>query len=550
MHSSALHRAPVRPPRTIARLIAALIAALLALAGALTGATAARAADIPGAITAVTTDKTSYGYSERLTLGFTWAVPDGSRPGDTFSLALPDELAAASLARFSLNAPDGTPVATAAWSGKSVVFTLTDYVAAHDAVSGSGHLTVQWDHSTVTQTGGPVVLRFGSSVTTVEIAPKPDPTPCTTNCGPAPTRTERGLWKGSSWADGAYEGTRDTADNINWTVELPGNPTGYAGPIDVVDRVGAGSVIDCATVRVTTRPSLAGGTPAVQLSPYRYTLDCRDDGLHLVLDAIGASEFVDLAYKGTITDQSAGRYSNDVTVTMPGSTVTRTATIKRMDAGGVGGGVQSVSVGDRVWLDADRNGLQDAGEKGIAGVVLRLTGPDGAPVTGVGGSAVGPVTTDANGNYAFTNLPVLPAGSHYTVAIDREASAAALAGLLPTVAGAGGDRAQDSSTWSASSADLTTNNASDLTLDFGFVRASDPVQPHQPTDPASSDPAAAVPAPSSPTPAPTAPTAAATGTGTLAHTGADVAVPLTIGLALLGLGAAAAATRLRRRRLG
>lgn len=536
--------------RMAGRPIAALVAVLLVLAGVLAGTTPARAAEIPGAVTSVTTDKSSYGYSERLTLSFTWAVPDGSRPGDSFQLALPDELAAASLARFSLSAPDGTTVADAVWDRKTVVFTLTDYVASHDAVSGSGYLTVQWDHSTVTQTGGPVTLRFGTSVTTVTIAPKPESTPCTTNCGPAPVRTERGLWKGGSWADGAYEGTRDAKDNINWTVEVPGDQTGLGGPVDVVDAVGAGSVIDCSSLRITTRNSLAGGTPTSRLSPSRYTLDCSGTGFHLVIDTVGASEFIDIAYKGTITDQSAGTYGNEVTITAPGKSWTKATTIKRTAAGGVGGGVQSVSVGDFVWLDADRDGLQGAGEKGIAGVVLRLTGPDGGPVTGVNGTPVGPATTDADGHYAFTGLPVLGAGQQYTVSIDREASAAALGGLLPTVAGAGADRAKDSSTWSAASASLTTNNASDLTLDFGFVAAIDPATPHG-TDGDPAAPAAPV-IPAAPAPRPT--TVPAGSTETLAHTGSDITLPLAAGLALLVLGAtgalAAALTSARRRRAG
>ncbi|MDN4596860.1 SdrD B-like domain-containing protein [Leifsonia virtsii] len=539
--------------RTAARPIAALVAALLILAGVLAGTTAARAAEIPGAVTSVTTDKSSYGYSERLRLAFTWAVPDGSRPGDTFQLALPDELAAVSLARFPLTAPDGTTVADAVWNGKTVVFTLTDYVASHDAVSGSGYLTVQWDHSVVTETGGPVILRFGTSVSTVTIAPKPQPTPCTTNCGPAPVRTERGLWKGASWADGAYEGTRDPKDNINWTVEVPGDQTGLGGPVDVVDALGAGSVVDCASIRITTRNSLAGGAPTSQLSPYRYTLTCSDTGFHLVIDTVGASEFIDITYKGTITDQSAGNYGNEVTITAPGKTWTKTTTIKRTAAGGVGGGVQSVSVGDYVWLDTDRDGLQGADEKGIAGVVLRLTGPDGGPVTDVNGTPVGPATTDANGHYLFTGLPVLGAGQHYTVSIDRDASSAALSGLLPTVAGAGADRAKDSSTWSAVSASLTTNNASDLTLDFGFVAAVDPTAPNGTNgDPAGPAAPATPTVPGSPAPSPAAVPAGST--ETLAHTGSDVTLPLTAGLVLLVLGAAGAVigavTGARRRRAG
>lgn len=129
----------------------------------------------------------------------------------------------------------------------------------------------------------------------------------------------------------------------------------------------------------------------------------------------------------------------------------------------------SVSVGDFVWFDANHNGRQDAGEPGIPGVVLQITGPDGKPVTGVNGLPVGPQTTDAAGKYSFDGLPVLLPGQHYTVSIDRGASATALAPYTPTMAGVG-DRAGDSSTWTAASEGLTEGGQRDPTLDFGFVK--------------------------------------------------------------------------------
>jgi SdrD B-like domain len=58
------------------------------------------------------------------------------------------------------------------------------------------------------------------------------------------------------------------------------------------------------------------------------------------------------------------------------------------------------NLGDRVWLDANGNGLQDTGEVGIAGVSVRLhaQSPDGtydpANITNA--------TTDVDGNYSFT----------------------------------------------------------------------------------------------------------------------------------------------------
>ena len=54
------------------------------------------------------------------------------------------------------------------------------------------------------------------------------------------------------------------------------------------------------------------------------------------------------------------------------------------------------SIGDFVWNDCNNNGIQDAGEMGMAGVTVKLTLPGGAIITTV---------TDANGKYTFSNLP-------------------------------------------------------------------------------------------------------------------------------------------------
>ena len=52
------------------------------------------------------------------------------------------------------------------------------------------------------------------------------------------------------------------------------------------------------------------------------------------------------------------------------------------------------TLGDTVWNDTNANGIVDAGESGIAGVEVSLSGPVSATTT-----------TDANGNYEFTDLP-------------------------------------------------------------------------------------------------------------------------------------------------
>ncbi|MDO4259704.1 MAG: SdrD B-like domain-containing protein [Actinomycetaceae bacterium] len=126
---------------------------------------------------------------------------------------------------------------------------------------------------------------------------------------------------------------------------------------------------------------------------------------------------------------------------------------------------QKVRVGDYVWKDINRDGIQDPGEPGVPGVVLELVGPDGKAVTNVHGKAVGQVKTDGDGGYSFTDLPGLPEGKHYTVKLVK-----APAGLIPTIANQGGDRSKDSATGSAESTDMYTDNALDPTLDFGFVQ--------------------------------------------------------------------------------
>ncbi|MEI2818598.1 MAG: SdrD B-like domain-containing protein [Microthrixaceae bacterium] len=64
-----------------------------------------------------------------------------------------------------------------------------------------------------------------------------------------------------------------------------------------------------------------------------------------------------------------------------------------------------VSIGDFVWFDTDRDGVQDSGESPVEGVVVNLIDPDD-------GSVVATTTTDADGFYSFTGL--IPS-TEYTV---------------------------------------------------------------------------------------------------------------------------------------
>ena len=59
----------------------------------------------------------------------------------------------------------------------------------------------------------------------------------------------------------------------------------------------------------------------------------------------------------------------------------------------------SGAIGDYVWLDCDKNGVQDGDEKGLVGVPVTLNGTDIA-----GNMVIKNTTTDASGFYLFNNL--------------------------------------------------------------------------------------------------------------------------------------------------
>ncbi|MCC2973648.1 SdrD B-like domain-containing protein [Massilia sp. IC2-476] len=80
---------------------------------------------------------------------------------------------------------------------------------------------------------------------------------------------------------------------------------------------------------------------------------------------------------------------------------------------------KSASLGDRVWLDANANGQQDAGETGVGDVKVTLLGGglDGKLSTSADNTTVS-TTTDANGNYAFSGLTP---GVEYQVRFEKPA---------------------------------------------------------------------------------------------------------------------------------
>lgn len=104
---------------------------------------------------------------------------------------------------------------------------------------------------------------------------------------------------------------------------------------------------------------------------------------------------------------------------------------------------ETLQIGNRVWRDSNGNGIQDAEEPGISGVLVKLVDEGGIPAVDVGTGAVLPdVVTNSNGEYYFDHLG---GGRTYRVVIDP--AQPALAGLTLTPAFStkdGGDTLSDS----------------------------------------------------------------------------------------------------------
>lgn len=101
----------------------------------------------------------------------------------------------------------------------------------------------------------------------------------------------------------------------------------------------------------------------------------------------------------TLTGGATAANGSDINTTTGRSANIVLATGERernIDAGLIFSQPATASVGDRVWLDTDGDGIQDANEVGVSGVTVTLYNNLGV--------VVATTVTDANGNYLFTGL--------------------------------------------------------------------------------------------------------------------------------------------------
>ncbi|GHC78407.1 hypothetical protein GCM10007320_18680 [Pseudorhodoferax aquiterrae] len=240
------------------------------------------------------------------------------------------------------------------------------------------------------------------------------------------------------WYDTDRDGVQDTGE------------TGVAGVTVTLAGAGADGVFGTADdISRTTTTNSTGNYLFSNLAAGQYRVTFGSvAGYDFTTANVGTNDATD-------SDVNASGVSHTVTLGIGQSNLT-------VDAGIVQRETNTAKLGDRLWYDTDRDGVQDTGETGVAGVTVTLAGAGADGVFGTADDISRTTTTNSTGNYLFSNL----AAGQYRVTFG------AVAGYDFTTANAGTNDATDSDVnLSGVSHTVTLGiGQSDLTVDAGVVQ--------------------------------------------------------------------------------
>ena len=162
---------------------------------------------------------------------------------------------------------------------------------------------------------------------------------------------------------------------------------------------------------------IAGVTVALKNATATLTTTTDASGLYqfdnLLPGSYNLTFLLPTGYSFTLQDQGADNSKDSDADTSTGKTAQITLISGQNDPTWDAGMYRLASLGDYVWEDLNRNGVQDSGETGIAGVTVALKNATATLTT----------TTDASGLYQFNNLLpgsynltfLLPTGYSFTL---------------------------------------------------------------------------------------------------------------------------------------
>ena len=176
-----------------------------------------------------------------------------------------------------------------------------------------------------------------------------------------------------------------------------------------------------------------------------------------VTDENGSYSFVDLIPGEflVIEEDPAGHTSSADIVGANDNQIPVTLASRQVSTGNDFLDTRGVTIGNFVWEDSNGNGLQDAGEMGVAGVTVFLLDE--------GGAVIDSTVTDADGFYSFSQLP-----GEYGIQFDLSTLPA---GYQVTAPNLGSDLLNsdgDPATGQTRSTGLLEAGQSDLNLDLGI----------------------------------------------------------------------------------
>ncbi|WP_299060351.1 SdrD B-like domain-containing protein [uncultured Actinomyces sp.] len=261
---------------------------------------------------------------------------------------------------------------------------------------------------------------------------------------------------------GTISGTIFNDTDATWTND-PGIDKPFEGvTVRLLDTDG-NPVKDASGTDITTTTDASGNYTFTRLPLGSYKVEVVPGNVTLNGDTVALSDYTQtLAYGSSASRTDAGKGN----LTTP-TAITLTAaapTASKIDFGFV----KPASIGDYVWFDANKDGIQDADEYGVAGVRVTLVDSLDRPVVDANGNTVAAVTTDANGKYTFENLLPNPermlaqnGNDSYTVRFTPPA------GYTGTTSNAGTDADTDSN--GPTPKVTLAEGQKDMSIDFGLI---------------------------------------------------------------------------------
>lgn len=196
---------------------------------------------------------------------------------------------------------------------------------------------------------------------------------------------------------GSITGTIYNDTDATWTND-PGIDKPFEGvTVRLLDANG-NPVKDSSGADITATTDANGNYTFTRLPLGDYKVEVVPDQATVDGEKVSLSDYTQTYGYQTSTKRSEAGKGKLTTPTI--SLTTSNANVSKVDFGFV----KPASLGDYVWFDANKDGIQDADEYGVAGVKVTLVDSLGNPVVDANGKTVEPVTTDANGKYSFANL--------------------------------------------------------------------------------------------------------------------------------------------------